>query len=152
MVIRCPADRIYHFVLRLHFKYLIYGQREGIVEHPRQQLLQHRRRFFNARVSINLNQPRIALLINHEIVAKYLKAVASLMLIYLFSNTKCGYFDDFLYFGDKLPEISAPTFHELPQMLKRKLVAQLVLPIVLIVLLHGVIGKMDVEIGQLLGI
>ena len=61
------------FVLA-RFVYLVYRQFESVVYHPGQQHLQNIRALFKTRVCICLDQPRVELSINDEIIAKYLEA------------------------------------------------------------------------------
>ena len=60
---------------------LIKSERKGIVQHPRQQLLQNGRRLLYTGISVDLNQPRIAFRIQHEIISENLKAETPLLFI-----------------------------------------------------------------------
>ncbi len=79
-------------MLLLAPKHLVDGQRESIVEHAGQQFLQHWGGLFDAGVGVDLNQPRVALVVKHEVVTEYLKAKITLLLVYLFLHTQSSYF------------------------------------------------------------
>ena len=68
-------------------KYLINSKAECIIEHSRDQTLQQWRRLLDARIGVDLDEPRIALVVEHEIIAEYFEAVTSFMLIDLLFYT-----------------------------------------------------------------
>lgn len=100
-------------------EYLIDGQRKRIVQHSRKQLLQHWRGLLNTWVGIDFDEPRAAVFIKHEIIAEYLKTVASLLFIDLPTYTQGSQFDYILDSRHEFFETSASTFDQLPQSLKR---------------------------------
>ncbi len=54
-----------------------------IVKHARDKLLQQRRRLFQTWVSVDLDEPRFQISVDHEVIAQNLKAEASVVLIEL---------------------------------------------------------------------
>ena len=129
---------------------LVDGQCKGIIEHPRQQFLQQRGGLLQARIGIDLDEPGTATLIQHEVVPHHLKTIASLLLIQLLPHAHHRQ-PDYLPDPPHQPLQALPSLvQQASQALKAKLIARLVLPVVFIALLHGVVGEMDIEVGDLL--
>ena len=78
-------------------KYQIQGQLEKVVNHPRYQHLQVRCRLINPWVCVNLDQPRLEVLVQNQIVPQQLEAVFSIIPVKHFLAGINRRVDDFLY-------------------------------------------------------
>ena len=81
-------------------KKLVNSQLEHVLYHPRQEHLQQAGAFFQTRVRVDLDQPKVKVLIKDEIVAKKFKAVFSAVWIDLLSDSVESLADDALHLGD----------------------------------------------------
>ena len=96
------------FILSIFIKNNIYCKLERLIQHSRDKHPQKRRRFFNTRVSIDLYQPSIEVLIQNKVIPKYLKAMFPLLIHYRIPDRIQGYPNILFNFFDKQPKVWYP--------------------------------------------
>lgn len=101
---------------------LVDGQQEGVIQHPREQLLQDGRGLLDAGIGVDLDQPRPALLVQHEIIPENLEAIVPFLLVQFLPDAEGGYLDDGLYHIHQLLIASAPVGQQGFQVLEGELV------------------------------
>jgi hypothetical protein len=136
-------------VLLLAPEHLVHREEEGVVEHAGEEFLEDRRGLFDAWVGVDLNEPRVAVLIEHEVIAKHLKAKAAFLLVDFLPHAQSTDLNDGFNLVHKLVIVFAPDFEQILEVAKGQLVAQLVFTVVLVVFLHCVISEVDVQIPHL---
>ena len=142
-LVRCMGNRKM-WTTFANLEDLINCKCKSIVEHSGQKFLKQRWRFIKTRVRIDLNKPRIALFIEHKVIAKDLKAVTSIVFIEFLSDTQHAYFHYISDFTHYIVHALAVFFDQLSQMLKAKLISILVFSVIVSVLLNSVVGQMNV--------
>lgn len=122
-------------------KYLINGQLEGIVEHPRDELPQQGTGTFDAGVFIDLNEPYFEFLVDDVIQPKQLEAELTVVLVDLLVDRAIGHVCNFFH---PLPDFVRLLFSDdFAQPPKRQLVAIFEHAVAGRVLLDGIVGQMD---------
>ena len=131
----------FHWVCLLHWffvcKNLVYGQFEGIVYHPRDQVFQKRTTAFQTWVFINFDQPSFELRVDNEIHAKQLITEPASVLVYLLFYRAKHHMSRLFHFIPYFLGLFSPNVFF--QLFERKLIAVLEKPIVGRILLDGIV-------------
>jgi len=133
------------FILSIFIKNNIYCQLERLIQHSRDKRPQKRRRLFNTRVSIDLYQPSIEVLIQNKVIPKYLKAMFPLLIHYRIPDRIQGYPNILFNFFDNCGEWKRliNPLQIIHKIFKGQLIAELKLLVLFTVFLYRVISEMN---------
>lgn len=149
---RLAPSLVSHLVLLVNFQVcngriqLVQSHLESIVKQTGYQLLQQGARLFETRVRVDLNEPRLALLIYHEVVPENLKAILAVLFVYLESGCDQRQLNNgHDVFAYQLVEVHS---RQLRGFLERELVSVLMLAVILVFLLDSVISQVHIQVFE----
>ena len=121
---------------------------KGIVKNFRDDSCEERAGHFQAGVGVDLDQVEAEVLIQHEVVAEHLKGVVQPTRVYLTIHCPVGVGHQLPDLGDNmLEDVDVHVWVRLPQVLleiiQTQLIPILILPVVVGVLLHRVVGQVN---------
>lgn len=137
-----------YLVLLLVWENNIQGQFKGIIDHSCQELFEQGGSFLETRISVDLDQPRLQIIIDHKVVSKYLEAVSLAVRIQLVPRfdaleTHHDYVLDRAAHQAGEVTLNSSLAENLPGRFKAQLVAFLELTVARAILLDCVVREVD---------